>query len=161
MTLAFISVLLLTSKFSEISKSTGVVNHLNVVCFLYNNVAFGFLQCGSLSSGYLSWWNFGYSIIMALGTVAYAFESLSRGLVASMGIFASLLVFIRASMTPVRESMEGNDATCAISTLSYVTCSFALLIKLLNELVNVSRGSSRPCKENLIWTQMANAPLLT
>ena len=134
MALSFIGIAM--TKFAQ-DKLTMVGKLLNAVNFVYSFVGACFLTFDKpfdqTSNGYFAAWTIVYGSAMAMGMTSNAFGSAIKGLGAVMGLLASSLVVILASITPIKDEMNKSEAFYAL-VLSCVTLVFILLILGLDKM---------------------------
>ena len=131
MILSFIALLL--TKFSEDTYAK-VGKQMNMLNFAYGFVGACFLTFDSpfttTSNGYFAAWAVVFGSAMAMGLTANAFGSSIKGLGAVMGLLASSLVVIVASIPPVRDNNNTSEAVYAL-TLACITFAFILFQMLM------------------------------
>ena len=124
------------TKFAQ-DKLTRVGKLLNAVNFVYSFVGACFLTFHKpfdmTSNGYFAAWTIVYGSATAMGMTSNAFGSTIKGLGAVMGLLASSLVVILASITPIRDDTNKPEAFYAL-VLSCVTFVFILLIVGLDKM---------------------------
>ena len=134
MALSFVGIAM--TKFAQ-DKLTMVGKLLNAANFVYSFVGACFLTFHKpfdmTSNGYFAAWTIVYGSATAMGMTSNAFGSTIKGLGAVMGLLASSLVVILASITPIRDETNKPEAFYAL-VLSCVTFVFILLIVGLDKM---------------------------
>lgn len=130
---------------------------MNVLNFVYSFIGACFLTFrepfDQTSNGYFAAWTIVYGCAMAMGMTSTEFGSTIKGLSAVMGLMASSLVVVVATITPIREDMNNSevidpveeilvDSPSSVSNsevfyalvLSCVTLAFILMMLGLNKM---------------------------
>jgi hypothetical protein len=118
------------------------VKPMDVVLFLYSFVGACFLTFHEpfteTSNGYFAAWAMAYGSALAIGMDADAFKSKVKALGAVVGLLASSVIVIIASIDPVKNDFWRGEALYAL-VLSCVTAAFILFVLALDK-----RGTSLP-----------------
>lgn len=127
MILSFFGLLLAKFK-QDLYKQKGMP--INMLCFLYSFVGACFLTFdkpfSATGNGYFAAWVLVCGSAMTLGVNANALGSTVKGFGALMGLLASSLVVVIASIPPILDDRDKNEAIFAI-VLGCVSFVFALL----------------------------------
>jgi len=126
---------LLLAKFKEdLYDKAG--KHVNMLCFSYSFIGACFLTFKEpftyTSNGYFAAWVLVYGSAMTLGMKGNAFGSSVKGLGAVMGLLASSVVVIVATITPIRDDIYKSEAVYAL-VLACVTSTFVLLVLAMDK----------------------------
>lgn len=136
--IALSSIGLALTRFTQ-DKPTRLGKLMNVLNFVYSFIGACFLTFkepfDQTSNGYFAAWTIVYGCAMVMGMTSTEFGSAIKGLGAVMGLMASSLVVIVATITPIREEMNNSDVFYAL-VLSCVTLAFILIILGLNKMGN-------------------------
>ncbi len=132
--LSFIGLIL--TKFAQ-DKHMRVGKHMNILDLVYSFIGACFLTFyepfKQTSNGYFAAWTILCGCAMSMGMTSDAFGSTIKSLGAVMGLLASSLVVIIASITPIRDEMNKSEAYFAL-ILSCVTFVFILIILGLDKM---------------------------
>lgn len=127
MILSFIGLIL--TKVNEGLYETGGMP-MNGFCFVYSFVGACFITFNepftTTGNGYFATWAMVYASAMTLGMKAENLGSNIRGLGALVGLFASSLVVIIATITPIKDGKDKNEAVYAM-VLACFSFAFVLL----------------------------------
>jgi hypothetical protein len=124
---------LLLTKFAE-DQYAKVCKPMNMVLFLYTLVGACFITFKDpftkTSNGYFAAWAVVYGSAMAIGMDAKALSTV-KGIGAIMGLLASSVVVIIATITPIRNGFFKSEAVYAL-VLSCITVSYLLAVMALD-----------------------------
>jgi hypothetical protein len=134
--IALSSVGLILTRFSQ-DNPTRLGKLMNILNFVYSFIGACFLTFkepfDQTSNGYFAAWTIVYGCAMAMGMTSNELGSAIKGLGAVIGLLASSLIVILASITPIRDETNDSEVFFAL-VISCVTFVFILFVLGLNKM---------------------------